>query len=183
MNLTNHFLIAMPDLGDGLFSGSVVYVCEHNDDGAMGVIINKPSPIPMDVVFAGNGKSVPERFLNEFVLMGGPVQPERGFVVHTPVGAWMSSLAVGGGDNAVTTSRDIIDNLADTEKVEKVLLTIGYASWSKGQLEKELADNAWLTVAADNHILFDVPAEQRYQAAFAKLGVERVSLMNGVGHA
>lgn len=183
MDLTNHFLIAMPDLADGLFAGSVVYLCEHNEEGAMGVIINKPSPIPMDVVFSGSGKSLPERFLNDFVMVGGPVHPERGLVIHTPAGDWLSSLLVGESGNAVTTSRDIIDNLADAGKVEKVLMTIGYASWGRGQLERELAENSWLTVAADNTILFDLPAERRYQAAFEKLGVARVNLMNGAGHA
>lgn len=184
MNLSNYFLVAMPSLEDGFFSGSVVYICEHNDEGAMGVIINRPSPIPMEAVFAGSGGMVPERFFNEFVLFGGPVHPERGFVVHTPVGDWLSTLAVEGGNgNAVTTSRDIIDNLGSADKVSKAFLTIGYASWEKGQLERELSENSWLTVEADNTILFDLPLDKRYQAAFAKLGIDPVNLMSGAGHA
>lgn len=184
MNLSNHFLIAAPTLDEGPFAGSVVYVCEHNQEGAMGVIINKPSPIPMQAVFAGNGGDTPERFAEDFVLFGGPVHPERGFVVHTPAGEWQSTLKVNGADdNGVTTSRDIVENLGDEEKVAKAFLTIGYASWEKGQLERELAENSWLTVAADNAILFDLPAGKRYRAALAKLGIEQVNLMNGAGHA
>lgn len=183
MNLTNHFLIAMPSLEDSLFSGSLVYVCEHNEDGAMGVMVNKPSPIGMEVVFLGAGnRHIPERFSHDFVMIGGPMQPDRGFVVHTPVGHWQSSLIIT-EDNAITTSRDIIESLANDNNVDKALLSIGYSSWSKGQLERELAENAWLVVAADNHILFDTPVSERYQAAMAKLGVNAVNLMQGVGYA
>lgn len=113
----------------------------------MGMIINKPSPIPMQAVFAGNGGDTPPRFADAFVFFGGSVHPERGFVVHTPAGEWQSTLRV--ADNGITTSRDIIGHLGDEEKVAKVLLTIGYASWEKGQLERELAENTWLSVAAD----------------------------------
>lgn len=183
LNLSNYFLIATSEIDDGLFSGSLIYLCEHNTDGAMGLIVNKPSPIGMEIVFAGAGcKRISPKFANDFVMMGGPVQPERGFVLHTPVGDWQSSLVVN-HVNAVTTSRDIIDSLAKEEKVEHALLTIGYAAWRGGQLERELSENAWLAVEADNDILFHTPSESRYQAALAKLGINRVNLINGLGHA
>ena len=169
MNLADHFLIAMPSMDDPLFEGSVVYLCEHNDEGALGMIINKPSPVTMDLVFSASESEMPERFQNEWVMMGGPVQIDRGFVVHTPVGSWQSSLLVN-DDVAMTTSRDIIENLSKPGAVDKAVVSIGYSSWSKGQLERELAGNSWLTVPADTHILFDLPYAERYQAALAKLG-------------
>lgn len=183
LNLTNHFLIATPDLEDSLFSGSLVYICEHTSDGAMGLIVNKPSPIGMEIVFAGAGcKHIPKKYMSEFVMMGGPVQPERGFVLHTPVGNWQSTLTVN-EHNGVTTSRDIIDSLTKDETVQHALLTIGYSSWTGGQLEREIAENSWLTVAADNQILFHTPIAERHQAALNKLGITQTNLMNGIGHA
>lgn len=182
MNLTNHFLISMPDSEDEFFGGSVVYICEHNDEGALGLIINKPSPITMDMILAAGGRHAPLQMQNESVMMGGPVQVDRGYVVHTPIGNWQSSLAVT-DDIALTASRDVIDNLAKEGMVDKALVSIGYTGWHKGQLEKELADNLWLVVAADEHILFDVPYEQRYQAAFEKLGISPLALASGAGHA
>lgn len=180
--LTNHFLIATPALEDPFFAGSVVYICRHDDDGAMGVIINKASPIPMEAVFSAAEKDVPDRFQNQPILMGGPVQIDRGFVVHTPRGAWQSSFPVG-GDTALTTSRDIIERLAQNDAVEKAILTIGCSSWSAGQLEQELAQNSWLTVPADDAILFDIPLRKRHRAALSKLGIEPAALMQGAGHA
>lgn len=182
MNLTHHFLVATQNLGNSSFSGSVVYICEHSENGAMGVIINKPSPIGIEVIFASTGNRIPERFLNNHIMMGGPMQIERGFVVHTPLGNWQSTLTIT-NDNGISTSKDIIESMAKDEAVEKALLTIGYSSWTKGQLERELAENAWFVVPADNHILFDTPAEQKYDAALSKLGINQVNLMDGVGHA
>lgn len=180
LDLTDHFLIAMPDLEDSLFAGSLIYVCEHTPDGAMGLIVNKPSPIGMEMVFAGAGiKHIPAHLMNEFVMMGGPVQPDRGFVLHTPVGNWQSSLIVN-HHNAVTTSRDVIESFA---KIEHAILTIGYSSWYKGQLERELAENSWLTVPADQDILFHTPVAIRHQAALNKLGINHINFANGVGHA
>lgn len=182
MNLTDHFLIASPSMEDMFFGGSVVYLCEHNEDGALGIIINKSSPVVMDLVFEAAGQETPERFKGEWVMMGGPVQIDRGFVVHTPIGSWQSSLAVN-DKIAMTTSRDIIEKLSRTDAVEKAVVTIGYSSWDKGQLEQELAGNSWLTVAADERILFDLPYEERYEAALAKLGVSPQTLMGVAGHA
>ncbi|MCP1659556.1 YqgE/AlgH family protein [Neisseria perflava] len=180
MNLTNHFLIAMPDMDDPFFTDSVVYICEHNDDGALGIVINKPSPITMDMIFAASGRNIPQRMQHDSVMMGGPVQIDRGYVLHTPIGDWQNSMIVT-DDIALTSSRDVIENI--TENVDKALVSIGYSSWRKGQLERELANNGWLTVPADEHILFDVPYEHRYAAAFAKLGFSPSALAAGAGHA
>lgn len=182
MNLANYFLVAMPNMDDPFFQDSVIYLCEHDDEGALGIIINKPSPITMDMIFAVSDRNIPLRMQHESVMMGGPVQVDRGYVVHTPLGNWQSTLAV--TDNvALTSSRDIIENLSETGAVDKALVSIGYSSWGKGQLERELADNVWLTVPADEHILFDVPYEHRYVAVFEKLGIQPDRLVTGAGHA
>ena len=182
MNLANHFLIAIPHMDDPFFTDTVIYVCEHDEEGALGIIINKPSPITMDMIFAAADRNIPLRLQHENVMMGGPVQIERGYVVHTPIGRWQNSMVV--TDNvALTSSRDVIENLSKEGVVDKALISIGYSKWGKGQLERELAENVWLTVPADEHILFDVPYELRYAAAFEKLGVNPNALVSGVGHA
>lgn len=183
MNLSNHFLIAMPGMNDPFFSDSVVYVCQHDEDGALGIIINKPSPVLIEMVFAAASGSAPPHLKNSPVLMGGPVQIDRGFVLHTPDKEWQSSLKIC-EDVSLTTSRDIIESMGQSENTGgQALISIGSASWSGGQLEKELAENAWLTVAADTHILFNTPPEKRYAAALAKLGVDTAFLMRGAGYA
>lgn len=182
MNLADHFLIAMPSLEDMFFEGSVVYVCEHTDNGAIGVVVNKPSPVIMDLVFDAAGLKTPKRFQGMSVMMGGPVQIDRGFVVHSPVGSWQSSLVVN-DDIAMTTSRDIVEYLSDPDAVGNAVVAIGYSSWSAGQLERELQENSWLTVPADPRILFELPYAARYQAALSKLGIQAASLMNVAGHA
>ena len=183
-NLTDYFLIAMPEMDDQFFAGSVVYICEHNDDGAMGVCINKPSPLTMNQFFEAINERTPLQYDETAVLLGGPMQVDRGFLIHTPVGSWESSLLVT-DDIAFTTSRDIIENLAKNRDndLNKTLATIGYSGWKKDQLEQELADNAWLVVPANQHIMFDVPVDERYQAALALLGVNAGQLVQGVGHA
>lgn len=181
-NLSGYFLAAMPDMEDAFFAQSLIYLCEHSSEGALGIVVNKPSPITMDMVFAAGGQNIPLRMQHDRVMMGGPVQIERGYVLHTPVGNWQNSITVSDGI-ALTSSRDIIENITQPGAVDKVLISIGYAKWRKGQLERELADNAWLTVPADEHILFDLPYEHRYTAAFAKLGIEPHKLYSGAGHA
>ncbi|CRZ20294.1 YqgE/AlgH family protein [Kingella kingae] len=181
MNLAEHFLIATPSLRDPMFEHSVVLIGEHQESGAMGIVINKPSPVHMEVVFAAIGQNTPARFAGQYVMMGGPVQTERGFVLHTPVGNWESSLHIN-DELALTTSRDIIDGLAKDDEIDHALLTIGYSSWKKGQLEHEVAQNDWLVVPADQNILFHTPPEERYQAALHKLGIRLENLM-GAGHA
>ena len=183
-NLTDYFLIAMPEMDDQFFAGSVVYICEHNDEGAMGVCINKPSPLTMNQFFEAINERTPLQYDETAVLLGGPMQVDRGFLVHTPVGSWESSLLVT-DDIAFTTSRDIIENLAKNRDnaMNKTLATIGYSGWKKDQLEQELADNAWLVVPADQHIMFDIPVGERYQAAMKLLGIDAGHLVQGAGHA
>lgn len=183
-NLVDKFLIAMPHMEDQFFAGSVVYICEHNEEGAMGVCINKPSPLTMNQFFEAINERTPLQYDEAKVLLGGPMQVDRGFLVHTPVGSWESSLLVT-DDIAFTTSRDIIENLAKNfdEGVNKTLATIGYAGWEKNQLEQELAENAWLVVPASQHVMFDVPVEERYEAALKLLGVSPEQIMMGAGHA
>lgn len=181
-SLANHFLIAMPDMQDQFFRESVVYICEHNADGAMGIIVNKPSPIMMDLLFDAAKTPTPERYHGQWVLMGGPVQVDRGFLVHTPTGSWESSLLVT-DDIAMTTSRDIIIGLTQDNEVNKALATIGYSSWSAGQLEQELAANSWISVPADMKVLFDIPYKQRYQAALKLLNINVANLSGLAGHA
>lgn len=182
MNLSNHFLIAMPDTDDEMFGGSLVYVCEHDENGAMGVIVNKPSDVKMDSIFMSNEQATPFHLRDEFLLTGGPVQVDRGFVLHTPQGEWQSSLKVN-ERIALTVSRDILEQLGNREQVSQVLVCIGYAAWSKGQLEQELANNAWLTVEADTDILFEVPPKLRYAAALQKLGISPEKLMGKAAYA
>lgn len=149
----------------------------------MGIIINKPTPIGMDIVFFADAKMVPNRFRDQFIMMGGPVQTDRGFVIHSPIGNWQSSLIVN-DDIAITTSRDILEQLDDNNQaVQDILLSIGYCAWRGGQLEQEISQNTWLTVPADQHILFHLPAEQRYHAALAKLGIRPEMLSSKGGHA
>ena len=183
-NLTDYFLIAMPEMDDQFFAGSVVYICEHNDEGAMGVCINKPSPLTMNQFFEAINERTPLQYDETAVLLGGPMQVDRGFLVHTPVGSWESSLLVT-DDIAFTTSRDIIENLAKNRDnaMNKTLATIGYSGWKKDQLEQELADNAWLVVPADQHIMFDIPVDERYHAAIKLLGIDAGHLVQGAGHA
>lgn len=183
MDLTHHFLIAMPSIDDPFFSESVVYIWEHNADGATGIIINKPTPISMDIVFQVEENNMSKRFSEQFVMLGGPMQTDRGLVVHTPIGDWQSSLAVN-DEIAITVSRDIVEYMIDEKnELKNFLLAIGYASWTSGQLEQELAENAWLTVHADQHILFELPSEKRYQAALAKLGIRPETLVSKAAYA
>ena len=191
MNLANHFLLAMPNLEDSLFSGSLIYLCEHGENGAMGVIVNKPSPVTMNVVFAAIGKDTPARFKNQYVMMGGPMQTERGFVLHDPVRAdelkadetaYSSTLIVPGGLE-MTVSRDVLEAVSLGGGPRRLMVMLGYSAWDEGQLESEMADNSWLTVQATPDIIFDAPAEQRYEQALGLLGLQAWSITPGAGHA
>ncbi|MBR7059786.1 MAG: YqgE/AlgH family protein [Neisseriaceae bacterium] len=182
-SLTNHFLIAMPKINDSLFSGSLVYLCGHNDDGAVGVIINKPSSVRMNQLFEAIDIETPKRFSERWVLLGGPMQIDRGFFVHTPVGKWQSSIIVN-DDIAITSSRDIITGLSeDVDETIKTFATIGYSNWIAGQLEKEIESDQWLVVPSDMKILFDLPIFRRYDAALQKLGISAAHLSAETGHA
>lgn len=182
-NLTNHFIIAMPNLEDGNFSQSVTYICEHDSNGALGITINRPSEISLTEIFS-QLKIMPEsdHVLRQTVLSGGPVQIDRGFILHSPVGSWESSLKVT-DDIAVTTSQDIMHAIAHGEGPERSIIALGYAGWGPGQLEYELSENAWLSCPATQQILFDTPYEKRWQSAALLLGIDLQLLSSQTGHA
>jgi putative transcriptional regulator len=183
MTLANQFLIAMPSLRDPGFKRGVAYVCQYNDDGAMGLLINRLSEYRLgDVLAQMNLKSDITEVSDAPVLIGGPVQPERGFVLHAPHGKWESSFNI--SENiCVTTSRDILAAIAEGHGPEQALITLGYSGWSAGQIETELRENAWLTVEANERILFDTPLESRWEAAAALVGVNIANLTGYAGHA
>ena len=201
--LSHHFLIAMPGLEDPTFAKSVVYVCEHSERGAMGLIINKPGDLSLKHLF--DKVELPlhrQDLLQSNVLHGGPVQTERGFVLHdpmlekdsvdsenssaeaaaTPNSIYASTLSVPGG-LAMTTSKDVLEAMANGSGPQRVVITFGYASWGEGQLESEIGENSWLTVPADPAVIFDTPIEQRYDKALGLLGLQAWMLSSEAGHA
>nr|WP_308925692.1 YqgE/AlgH family protein [Janthinobacterium sp. J1-1] len=186
LNLANHFLIAMPAMQDPIFGGTVVYVCEHNENGVLGVVINKPTDMTMDVLFEridlklAAGSDAP--IVNEPIMFGGPVQDDRGFVLHTPGARYSSSLTVT-DEVAFTTSIDVLEAVAKGEGPQRMLVSIGYSGWSPGQLEDEIGRNGWLTVGASADILFDFPIAERYVAAIKLLGIDPLMLASEAGHA
>ena len=186
LNLANHFLIAMPSMNDPIFGGTVVYICEHNEKGVLGVVINKPTDMTMDVLFDRIDLKVADGLrpsvVNEPIMFGGPVQDDRGFVLHSPGGRYSSSLSVT-DDVAFTTSIDVLEAVANGSGPRRMLVSIGYAGWSPGQLEEEIARNGWLTVGADAHVLFDLPIEERYNAAIKLLWIDPLMLASEAGHA
>jgi putative transcriptional regulator len=181
--LTNQFLIAMPAMGDPNFDHTVTYICEHNEDGALGLVVNRPMGMHLSDVLnqMSLGDSV-DRLLEIPILRGGPVQPERGFVIHDREGEWGSTLEVSDGIH-VTTSRDILEAMAGGDGPENALVVLGYAGWGAGQLEDEMIANAWLTVPANKEILFSIPFEERWQSAAALIGIDINQLGTGYGHA
>jgi putative transcriptional regulator len=183
MNLTNHFLIAMPAMTDPFFAKSLTYVCEHNDEGAMGIVVNRPISLNLSELFAQINMPLTQPELEDMpVHFGGPVQTDRGFVLHNAGGQWQSTLQVN-DKIELTTSKDILQAVGAGTGPRNLLVTLGYAGWSEGQLEQELAANAWLSVLATEHILFDLPAEEKLAAAMALLGVNYASLSDEAGHA
>lgn len=231
INLTHHFLIAMPSLEDEIFAKSVVYVCEHSERGAMGLVINKPSDLSMEGLFEKVDLPLHRQdLMSAPVLQGGPVHTERGFVLHDALwsheadqagevsaplaqetaqpsalesvqenaveaaqeaaalsavsdkeSVYASTMTIPGGLE-MTTSKDVLEALSIGAGPKRVLITLGYSAWGEGQLESELAENSWLTVAADMAVIFDTPVEQRYARAMKLLGLEPWMLSNEVGH-
>ncbi len=182
-NLTNQFLIAMPALADPNFYHTVTYVCAHNEDGAMGIVINRPMDLNLGDIMSQMSIEVTAKRVKDLPIFdGGPVQRERGFVIHRPAGEWDAMLAVGSG-LSVTTSRDILVAVANGEGPDKTLIALGYAGWGAGQLEREIADNAWLHGPANERVLFEMPHEERWQAAAALVGVDFDRLSGEAGHA
>jgi putative transcriptional regulator len=183
VNLTDHFLIAMPAMADSFFSKTLVYIAEHNEQGALGVIVNRPIDMSLATLFEKIDIPLEVPSLGNLpVFFGGPVQTDRGFVLHRPVGEWQSTLAVN-QQVGLTSSRDVLQALAHDGQPRDLMVTLGYAGWSAGQLEQELAQNAWLTVPANPHILFDLPYEDRLASAMELLGVNFTNLADGAGHA
>ncbi len=182
-SLVNHFLVAMPSMDDPLFQEGVIYLCEHNEDGAMGFLINKPSPILLGQLFE-QVKERPTRLdADNIVYFGGPVQADRGFLLHSPAGHWQSTLKLD-SDIAITTSRDILSDIARNNGPEQLLVTLGCASWSKDQLETEIANNFWLTIPANKEIMFHTSPEDRYQKALSLIGIDSQSVfISKPGHA
>lgn len=183
VDLTHHFLIAMPNMADPYFARTLTYICEHNEQGALGLVVNKPLDMNLATLFERVDLELRDRRLGELpVYFGGPVQSDRGFVLHQPVGSWSSTLAV--RDRVgLTTSRDILEALAARTGPEKLLVTLGYAGWAAGQLEHEIKQNAWLTVEAREQIIFDLPPEERLVAAMSLLGIDFARLSDEAGHA
>jgi putative transcriptional regulator len=183
INLTHHFLIAMPSMADPNFSRTLTYVCEHNDQGALGLVVNRPIDMTLRALFARLSLSLRDPAHSDLpIYFGGPVQTDRGFVLHEPAGNWQSTLRVGEGIG-LTTSKDILEAVGRGEGPGRMLVTLGYAGWSPGQLEHELGQNAWLTVAASEGILFETPAEERLPAAMELLGLDYARLQDEAGHA
>jgi len=185
LDLSNHFLIAMPSMGDSVFAKSLTYICEHNEQGALGIIVNRPTNLTMGELFEQINIPLNQPEMKNLpVHFGGPVQTDRGFVLHDPVGNWQSTLSIH-EKIGLTTSKDILQAVGEGQGQEPhhLLVSLGYAGWSQGQLEHELSQNAWLSVAASEHILFELPAEERLPAAMALLGVDYASLSEEAGHA
>jgi putative transcriptional regulator len=183
IDLTHHFLIAMPSMADPHFSKTLTYVCEHNDRGALGVVINRPIDMTLRSLFERLSLDMADRELGDApVYYGGPVQTDRGFVLHEPPGNWQSTLRVR-ETIALTTSKDVLQAVGRGEGPDRLMVTLGYAGWAAGQLEHEIAQNAWLTVEAQDAIIFDLPAEERLAAAMELLGVDYARLSDSAGHA
>ncbi len=192
MNLTHHFLIAMPGVEDASFSRSVVYLCEHSERGALGLIINKPTSISLEGLFEKVDLSLGREDLTlQPVFQGGPVQTERGFVLHEAMrgpqesedeSPYASTMTIPGGLE-MTTSKDVLEALAHGAGPRRVLVTLGYSAWGEGQLESELAENSWLTVGADVSVIFETPVQERYDRALGLLGLQSWMLSPEAGHA
>jgi putative transcriptional regulator len=183
VNLTDNFLIAMPTLEDPYFSNSLIYICEHNENGALGIIVNRPIDMNLAGLFEKiDIKLAAENLANLPVYFGGPVQLDRGFVLHRPVGHWQSTLAVN-SEVGLTSSRDVLNSVGSAGLPAEIIVTLGYSGWDAGQLEDELAQNSWLTVPAKAEILFDMPPEERLPAAMQKLGISFTQLSDVAGHA
>jgi putative transcriptional regulator len=181
-NFSNQFLMAMPGMVSGSLEGTVIYVCEHTERGALGLVINRPTDLTLAALFERIDLKLeiaPAR--DDIVFFGGPVQTDRGFVLHAPAGDYTSSIKL--GDLTLTTSRDVLQAVADGTGPARLLVTLGYAGWGAGQLEHEMTQNAWLSVGADPRIIFDVAPDERYPAALKLLGVDPIMLSGGAGHA
>ncbi|KOR32101.1 hypothetical protein TI05_09400 [Achromatium sp. WMS3] len=182
-SLTNQFLIAMPGLEDPNFSRTVTYICEHNEQGAMGIIVNRPINIRLgEMLDQLEISSIHTDTRNIPIYLGGPVQTDRGFVIHSGHQTWDSTLQIAPEIN-ITTSRDILEAIAQGRGPTYVLIALGYAGWLSGQIEEEIGTNTWLSSPASANVLFSIPTEQRWQAAAQGLGIDMGFLSVTAGHA
>ncbi len=182
-NLTNHFLLAMPGMADDNFGGTIVFVAEHGPKGSLGLVINRPMELDLRTLFSRIDLNLESAELGGSpVFHGGPVQSDRGFVLHQPLGSWSSTVVVA-DDIGLTSSKDVLEAVAAGRGPDRMLVTLGYSGWGPGQLEDEIARNAWLTVPADPDVVFDTPIEQRVARAFGLLGIDPVFLSSAAGHA
>jgi putative transcriptional regulator len=182
-SLTNHLLVAMPGMEDPNFAQSVTLICEHGDKGALGIVLNKPLSMRLSEVLTQMKLPAQSDTIGEkIVLSGGPVHQDRGFVLHRPGGKWESTHKISESIQ-VTTSRDVLAAMARGEGPENAFIALGYAQWDAGQLEQELKENAWLTLPVSDAVLFDLPYEQRWMAAWRTLGVDVTSVAPSAGHA
>jgi putative transcriptional regulator len=183
-SLENHFLIAMPSLQDPFFKQTVTYICEHNEDGAMGLVVNHPIDVTvgelLDKIEIDNDKSTSSA--QQRVFAGGPVHTDRGFVLHTPKLGYSSSQELS-SDIMITTSKDVLASLTTANRPDSFLITLGYAGWERGQLELELLENSWLVIEAQSGIIFDTPPEKRWEKAVQMLGFDITQLSSQAGHA
>jgi len=181
--LTNQFLIAMPNLLDPNFFHSVTYICEHNQNGAMGIIINQPVELTVGELMEQMGHQISDKVAsNHSVFRGGPVDIERGFVLHRPIGHWESTMPIT-DEIGITTSNDIISAMANNEGPDDFLVALGYAGWGAGQLEEEIRNNAWLNCQGDARIIFETDVSKRWHAAAALIGIDINQIASDAGHA
>lgn len=180
--LRDYFLIAMPGLSDPLFSRSITYICDHSEHGAMGIVLNQPLDITMTDVFSQLSIESSIDMSKRPVLAGGPVNTQRGFVLHRDQGSWDSTLRIT-SEVCLTASRDIVTAMAENSGPMSAQFALGYAGWNAGQLEEEIANNSWLTLEADSSIIFDTPIELRWAAAAKQLGIDLNLISSAAGHA
>lgn len=183
VSLTNHFLIAMPTLADANFSRTVTFICEHTRDGAMGLVINRTTDLKLRDIFEQLTIEVSSSVAADMpIYLGGPVQNNRGFVLHEPIGNWDSTLPIT-DTIGVSTSRDILEAIAADRGPDRWMVTLGYAGWAAGQLEREISENSWLSGPANAHVLFEIPLEHRWSAAAGAFGIDLTLLSSEAGHA
>lgn len=182
IDLQNQFLIAMPRLDDPNFNGSITYICQHNEDGAMGIVINKASGLTLGDIFEQLDLNSNGAYTSLEIMQGGPVQLDRGFVLHKGEQTWDSSYQVS-EEVHLTTSKDILSALSKNEGPEQFIIALGYAGWGPGQLEEEIAQNAWLTCPVNNEVIFNAPRQEKYNQALSTLGLDAAKLSATAGHA
>ncbi|MFV9616654.1 MAG: YqgE/AlgH family protein [Gammaproteobacteria bacterium] len=182
-SLTGHFLIAMPSLNDGFFNQAVTYICEHDENGSFGIIINQQTGITMKQIAKEMAIEISENYDGKQpVFIGGPVDQGRGFILHQPTGNWQSSLKVN-NNVALTTSKDILQAIVNNEGPQDNIVALGYAGWAAGQLDSEMANNTWLSCPADEQIIFNTPVEERWKTAAKLIGIDLSLLSSDAGHA